>query len=61
MTDYEVVVSSSAIQVETDEEGSAVSAIWLGNVDMVLLMVWVKGVVRDKPWRVDGGCGYVSF
>ena len=59
--DYKVMVSSSTIKMEANEEGPMVSAIWLGDVDVVFLVVWVKGVVSDEPWRVDSGCRYVSL
>ena len=38
MADYKVVVSSSAVKVEVNEEWSSISAIWLGDVDMILLL-----------------------
>ena len=54
MTDYEVVVPSSAVKMETDEEGSSVGTVWLGDIDMVLLVVGVESVICDEPWGVDG-------
>ena len=60
-TDHKVTVSSSAIKVEANEKGSTVSAVWLGDVNMVSFMVRIEGVVGDEPWRVDGGCRYIGL
>ena len=42
VADYKVTVSSSVVEVEADEKRAAISTIWLGDVDVVLLMVWIK-------------------
>ena len=60
-TDYEVAVSSRVIKVEPNEKGSTVSAVWLGDVNMVPFVVGIEGVVGDEPWRVDGGCRYIGL
>ena len=55
------MVSSSAIKMETNEKGSTVSAVRLGDVNMVSFMVRIEGVIGDEPWRVDSGCRYVGL
>jgi len=59
--DYKVAVSSRMIKVEANEKGSTVSAVQLGDVNMISFVVGIEGVVGDEPWGVDGGCRYVGL